>query len=147
MFAFGEQVCQAVREQLWDGETARNRMDGFLHTVIANVYHEHLKSVGPVTFGDYEDLLRSEIKRSKRWTDYQKAVGDALAGPAVEQRKGYRAEIKAWMVAEGLDGIPAAAKRLGVSETTLKSIMSTKGERRYGEDTLERVLKTIGAHR
>jgi hypothetical protein len=60
-------------------------------------------------------------------------------------RRGYRTEVMTWMKAEEIDTIPEAAKRLAISETTLKSIMSNKGEVRYGKDTLDRVLKIISA--
>jgi hypothetical protein len=62
-----------------------------------------------------------------------------------ESRRGYRAEVKAWMADEQIETIGDAAKKLGVSETTLKSIMSDVGEVRYGKDTLERVLRMIQA--
>ena len=49
------------------------------------------------------------------------------------------------MADEQIETIGDAAKKLGVSETTLKSIMSDVGEVRYGKDTLERVLRMIQA--
>ena len=37
-----------------------------------------------------------------------------------------------------------ASRHLGVSDTTLKSIMTDKGEVRYSQGTLKTVLKKIG---
>jgi hypothetical protein len=56
-------------------------------------------------------------------------------------RRGYRDHIRGWMKLHGIRTIAIAAKRLGVSESTLKSIMTTKGEIRYSPDTLARILK------
>jgi hypothetical protein len=59
-------------------------------------------------------------------------------------RRGYRAEVRRWMESKELRTIPEAAKQLGISADTLKSIMTSKGKRRYGGSTLRRVLKNIG---
>ena len=58
-------------------------------------------------------------------------------------RRGYRKEVREWMRMKGLGTIPAAAKRLGVGVDTLKSIMSDKGDKRYGDTTLKAVLEKI----
>jgi len=58
-------------------------------------------------------------------------------------RQGYREAVKAWMKAN--ETVEEAARRLGVSKSTLKSIMSAKGKARYGADTIERVLSHIRA--
>jgi hypothetical protein len=59
-------------------------------------------------------------------------------------RRGYREQVRRWMVSKELRTIPDAARRLAVGPDTLKSIMSSKGKRRYGDDTLRSVLKQIG---
>ena len=66
------------------------------------------------------------------------------ANPVPEVRRGYRVEVRQWMKDEGLATNAAAARRLGLSTSGLKSIMSSKGEKRYGDETLTRVLKDIG---
>ena len=58
-------------------------------------------------------------------------------------RRGYRREIRAWMKVNGLKTNAQAAKALGISESTLKSIMSSVGERKYGPETLQAVLEKI----
>jgi hypothetical protein len=58
-------------------------------------------------------------------------------------RRGYRAEVKEWMAAREIETVAKAAKALAVSETTLKSIMSDKGDVRYSRGTLEQILKKI----
>jgi len=62
-------------------------------------------------------------------------------------RKGYRAEVRQWMKRRGLCNLEMASKRLGVSTSTLKSIMSGKGKCRYGKRALESVLKQIGQNK
>jgi len=42
-----------------------------------------------------------------------------------------------------LKSVADAAKRLGVGPDTLKSIMSSKGRKRYADDTLADVLRQI----
>jgi hypothetical protein len=61
-------------------------------------------------------------------------------------RRGYRFEVHRWMreAKPPLRTVPEAARRLGVGPDTLKSIMSSRGTKRYGHDTLMRVLKEIG---
>jgi len=64
--------------------------------------------------------------------------------PATEEtaarRRGYRIHIRHWMKSAGLKTVAQAAKRLGVSESTLKSIMTDKGQKRYSDGTLQHVL-------
>jgi transcriptional regulator with XRE-family HTH domain len=44
-----------------------------------------------------------------------------------------------------LRSVQDAARKLGISDSTLKSIMSDKGEKKYSDETLRRVLEEIGA--
>jgi hypothetical protein len=44
------------------------------------------------------------------------------------------------MKQQGIDNVQEAAKRLHISGSTLKSIMSSRGKRRYGDDCLRRGL-------
>jgi hypothetical protein len=47
------------------------------------------------------------------------------------------------MVRENVGTVAEAAKRLVLDLSALKSIRSSRGKLRYGEETLNRVLKTI----
>jgi hypothetical protein len=69
------------------------------------------------------------------------AVSEQLEAP----RRGYRNEVRAWMVREQIQKLDTAAKILGISKSALKSIMSDKGTPRYGVDALRRVLQRINA--
>ena len=59
-------------------------------------------------------------------------------------RLGHRAQIRRYMNANGLTTNQMAAQHLGVSVDTLKSIMSSKGKRRFSQGTLDRVLAKVG---
>lgn len=59
------------------------------------------------------------------------------------RRRGYRNEVRQWMTKNGLETNAAAAKRLAVSTSTLKSIMSDKGKLRCSKKKLEEVLSKI----
>ena len=74
-------------------------------------------------------------------------AADAAAGGSPKTRaprRGYRSEVRAYMKKHTLRTNAIAARHFGVSVDTLKSIMSTKGERRFSEDTLQGVLAKIG---
>jgi len=60
------------------------------------------------------------------------------------RRRGYRDHIRAWMRKMEIGTVKDAARRLGVSESTLKSVMSAKGKVRYGDQTLADILKKTG---
>jgi hypothetical protein len=68
---------------------------------------------------------------------------DATAGQHIVERRGYRTEVYAWMKRKNIETIAIASKRLAVSQSTLKSIMSSRGKARYGSKTLRRVLDEI----
>jgi hypothetical protein len=58
-------------------------------------------------------------------------------------KRGYRTEVRKWMKDNEIETIPRAAECLGVGHDTLKSIMSSRGEKRYSDDTLKDVLTRI----
>lgn len=62
---------------------------------------------------------------------------------ANSSRCGHRKEVDAWMSRESIPTLEAAARRLGVSIDTLKSIRSDKGRARYSTETLDRLLATM----
>jgi hypothetical protein len=64
--------------------------------------------------------------------------------PATTPRRGYRTEVRHWMTREEISNLDLAAKRLGISLSALKSMMSKRGKRRYGDAALTRVLGVIG---
>jgi hypothetical protein len=68
----------------------------------------------------------------------------AEANAAPRLRRGYRKEVRQWMALERLSTLDVAAKRLRISRSALKSIMSDRGKCRYGGATLDRVLETVG---
>ena len=63
------------------------------------------------------------LERARHWKNegYKRL---AAAGSATAPRRGYRSHVRAWMEKTELKTVSQAAKRLGVSESTLKSIMS-----------------------
>jgi hypothetical protein len=50
------------------------------------------------------------------------------------------------MKREGISSVQKAAKKLAVSDSTLKSIMSNRGDVRYSPETLAEILAKIGYH-
>ncbi len=103
-----------------------------------------------------KELLRAETRdweaRLPELAGGQKAEAEA-AGPEAnvvaepERKQGYRAEVRQWMAREEVKTVAAAARRLGICQSTLKSIMSARGKRRYSEETLHRVLAIVGVQR
>jgi hypothetical protein len=70
--------------------------------------------------------------------------GRTSASIAETERRGYRTEVREWMAREGVATLEFAAKRLHISVSALKSVMSKRGKCRYGEATLAQILGTIG---
>ena len=94
-----------------------------------------------------------ELKNSPEWEEYEderlevanlQAQGRRTGQAEPAPRRGYRVEVRAWMKNKDVDTTPQAAKTLGVGESTLKSIMSDRGEIKYGQSTLDKFLKNIG---
>jgi hypothetical protein len=80
-FAFGRQLCEAVKTGLVTGQAARSQMDSFLHTVIVRTYFDkRTDGIGdPAAFANFEDRTKRRIKESPEWTEYQKAMARALS--------------------------------------------------------------------
>lgn len=79
------------------------------------------------------------MRLDRRWLEKTRMP---IAPP--ELRRGYRPEVRQWMAVEGVITVKAAAKRLALSLSALKSIMCNRGICRYGDATLSRVLGRIG---
>jgi hypothetical protein len=62
------------------------------------------------------------------------ADAEALAEP--KRKRSYLAEVDEWMVRENVGTVAEAAKRLVLDLSALKSIRSSRGKLRYGEETL-----------
>lgn len=121
--------------------------------------------------GSIEPAVRRQLEQSDEWKQFQATLlqvaesqaargaevsGDQEGqigkltlystdpGPFAEKkRSGYRSEVRKWMARENLTTLAEAAKRLGISLSALKSIMSDQGKRRYSEETLSRILAII----
>ena len=70
------------------------------------------------------------------------AEAEALTEP--KRRQSYLAEVNAWMVREHLGTVDEEAARLRIDVSALKSIRSSRGRLRCSQETLNRVLRTIG---
>jgi len=103
------------------------------HTLFAEPKPEQLK-------------LRRILDQTRHWiTEAYRRISQGKADIEDKpSRRGYRSEVRAWMERRGVSSVKAAAKRLGVSDSVLKSIMSTKGKVKYSPETLDNVLRTIG---
>jgi hypothetical protein len=87
------------------------------------------------------------MKRALHWqVEGFRRVANANKVSEKRARRGYRHEVLAWMKVHEIEKLDVAAKRLGTSKSALKSIMSDRGQIRYGEETLVRILKEIGAN-
>ncbi len=88
--------------------------------------------------------IDSMLAAMKRAADRVEELFQACPEPA-QSRRGYRCEIRQWMKTKQLGSVKDAARKLGMSDSTLKSIMSDTGEKKYSDETLMRVLEQIGA--
>jgi hypothetical protein len=151
-WAFAYQACRAWEEgqPAWNGERVRREIKKYLLALTHYVYHEKHPSKGDYVFRSLLTRVTQQVENAKEWDKFQaemKRVAEAQAMPitgAKKPRHGYRREIQQWMKRAQLNDLDQARRRLGISVSTLKSIMSDKGKARYGADTLERVLKEIG---
>jgi hypothetical protein len=87
--------------------------------------------------------LTAKLAEWKARRPAPKADEAAQAGPQAT-RRGYKREVRAYMEKKGLSTIPEAAQALAVGVDTLKSIMTSRGKKRYSDGTLQGVLKKIG---
>jgi hypothetical protein len=88
------------------------------------------------------------LRRLRHWSTEGHRRLAAMRAPVPANspatRKGYRAEVFAWMKRKNINTVDLAAKRLAVSESTLKSIMSSREIVRYSSATLKRILDELG---
>src|ERR1035437_2337912 len=105
-------------------------------------YYHRLLGVCNDAAGIIERLCEASAAYCMRL--HRQSLEETVMPIAPPERRAYRAEVRHWMAVEEIDSVEDAAKRLGLSLSALKSIMSDRGYRRYGDATLSRVLERIG---
>jgi hypothetical protein len=91
----------------------------------------------------------TDFEASVEWREYEDAllgldIGEGSIPPIIEKHRGYRQNVREWMARKELKTLEQAAARLRIDVSALKSIMSSRGRLRCGQETLNRVLETIG---
>lgn len=155
--AFAKETCAMSQQgdRPWYSDHIDRVVRGFLRQLISDAQFRYNLPNFPVVrmttdFGDIRHEVVSIIEQSEEWKAYQDLLLKVEHAPESgsprlkRERVGYRKEVLAWMTHQGFDSVEGAARRLGISKSALKSIMSDKGKTRYGADLLKRVLKEIG---
>ena len=154
-YAFAEQVCELGSSHIWSGQRMRVEIENYLASVAMH-YHDRFVPTDTQIRDKCENQPRivQSIKDLPEWRDLQERMkqiaeshGEAISpkpAVALNTRRAYRPEVHAWMKAKGIQTISAAAERIKVSQSVLKSIMSSRGKRKYSDETLAEVLRRIG---
>ena len=71
--------------------------------------------------------LRLDLQFIERSVVLRERNAEVIAAPI--PRRGYRTEVQRWMAGEEISNLDDAARRLGISRSALKSIMSERGKR------------------
>ncbi len=133
---------------MWAGSSSV-RVNFIIEPVVCwNYCRQHVEQLLSRDLQRYaREARETELKALRRATTEEGSSQLAKAyvdtAQTGQKRLSYRTNIKHWMKSAGLESVAAAAKRLGVGESTLKSIMTDKGEKRYSEETLNKVLEKI----
>jgi|SRR5579872_5410 len=152
--AFAHEACLLGNEGAWHSDDIDLHVRNFTRQLLSELqaeYHDMgIERMTNSVDGSILPAIWRQIEGTVEWKTYQDellAVGSVAPEPKPAQpsgRTGYRQEIYAWMKREGIEGLDRAARRLSVSKSALKSIMSDKGKARYGPELLKRILETIG---
>jgi hypothetical protein len=158
---FVREAIKLGKRGIWHVDRVENFALEFLRLATIDAVYDKGRGFGKSWISHWNGSLTSVISRqfekSSEWQQYQdvllqvaegqeagtaNADAEALAEP--KRKRSYRAEVDEWMVRENVGTVAEAAKRLVLDLSALKSIRSSRGKLRYGEETLNRVLKTIG---
>jgi hypothetical protein len=116
------------------GELWISRLNGSLTSEICRLFEECSE------WQQYQDMLLQAAEGQE--AGMANAEAEALTEP--KRRQSYLAEVNAWMVREHLGTVDEEAARLRIDVSALKSIRSSRGRLRCSQETLNRVLRTIG---
>jgi hypothetical protein len=148
--AFLHAACKVVAKGVWTAERFRSEQPRYLENLTRHVFLD--KVWWKYHDREIEEILRGvkiQVENMDEWVTIQEELKAAIANdmvvtaPSEAHRREYRSEIRAWMTKAEIASVKDAARRLCVSETVLKSMMTTKGKKRYGNDKLTDVLKVI----
>jgi hypothetical protein len=107
-----------------------------------------VQAVRPEVFARIRDLMEDKkLAAFQRIADQgdDEDTDEGSEAEGIPTRRGYRAEVRAWMQHHEVPSVREAAKRLAVGYDILKNIMSDQGDVRYSEVTLKDVLTKITA--
>lgn len=157
--AFCKEACSLARSGQWGVDRVEEEVSKWIYTTILFAESEQgvdgfrfrnlLTSNGMAVKSDILALFRLE----PQWKSYEEDLieiselqgsGHSAVPDSIPIR-GHRAEVKTWMRKKDLASVKDAARHLGISESTLKSIMTSKGEIRHSKTTVESVIKKIRA--
>jgi hypothetical protein len=158
---FVREASKFGKRGIWHVDRVEDFALEFLRRATIDAVYDKGRGCGKSWISDWSGSLTSVISRqfeeSSEWQQYQDMLlqvaeaqeagavnADAEALTEPKRRQSYRAEVDAWMAQEHLRTVDEAATRLRIDVSALKSIRSSQGKLRYGEETLNRVLKTIG---
>jgi hypothetical protein len=138
--------------KIWPVDKIEKAALEFLRRATIDAVYEKGLGSGRLWISRTSGSLTSEIcrqfEKSSEWQQFEDMLLRLAEGEeprkVTEPRRGYRAEVKAWMKREQVDTLREASQRLNMDVSALKSIMASKGKLRYGPEALNRVLKTIG---
>jgi hypothetical protein len=158
--AFAKEACALARAGVWGVDRVETEVSQWMYSTI--IFAESEQGVDGFRFRrlltDNGMAIRSDIlalfKLENEWKLYEDElieISDMQGGGSESLDsipiRGHRAQVRDWMKKNGITSVSVAARRLAVSESTLKSIMTDRGRVRHSRETLERVLaqiKTIG---
>ena len=158
MLVFAEEGAKLVSGRTWSATQLDKQTREFLRRLTIRFHYEkgydHDGHRLSMWISDWNRSVLAEVERefekTPEWQQYLRILRNAavtlLPSPQSPQsscRLGYREEVRRWMGRSNIQTVAAAARKLGVSATTLKSIMSSRGKVRYAEETLQRVLEVI----
>lgn len=154
---FVQEASKLGKRGIWQVDRVENAALEFLRRATIDAVYDKGRGSGKGWISHLTGSLTSEIcrqfEKSPEWQQYQDILLQVAEGQMLrkaeaftepKQRQSYRAEVDAWMAREHLGTLNAAAGRLRIDVSALKSIRSSKGRLRCGQETLERVLGTIG---
>jgi len=150
--AYAQELFDVELRYYLDHPVSIEKAPGIVRRIESMVI-QRIQEVGNLTYhatiDEMRDAIHEELERTVPLATIRPAASEAKSTgiPTPHQTnvplRGYRVQVRKWMRDHEIPSVRVAARRLGVSESVLKSIMTNKGKIRHSPETLEMVLKSI----
>lgn len=156
--AFAKEACNLARSGMWGVDQVELEVSKWMYSTVLfadtdiGIQGERFRHFLTPNGTDIKREILAVLKQEPQWRQYEEDLLEVSEIQSAAEKigteknipiRGHHSEIRGWMRTKEISSVKEAARQLHVSESTLKSIMTSKGDIRHSQETVEAILRKI----